>query len=66
MMNALRMVWTISRHFNTDDKMLPLMERIAAVIAQRVKQVIKVCRQTVACMPANLVAGTRDLQNAHR
>jgi len=42
MMNALRMVWTISRHFNTDDKMLPLMERIAAVIAQRVKQVIKV------------------------
>ena len=25
MMNALRMVWIISRHYNSDDRMLPLM-----------------------------------------
>lgn len=29
MMNALRMVWIISRHYNTDDRMVPLMQRIA-------------------------------------
>ena len=26
MMNALRMVWIISRHYNRDDRMVPLME----------------------------------------
>eukprot|EP00731_Ephydatia_muelleri_P035324 Em0114g8a len=29
MMNSLRMVWVISRHYNTDERMVPLMERIA-------------------------------------
>jgi dynein heavy chain, axonemal len=33
MLNALRMVWVISRHFNTDEKMVPLMERIATELA---------------------------------
>ncbi len=36
MMNALRMVWVISRHYNTDDQMLPLMRRIASEIADKV------------------------------
>ena len=36
MMNALRMVWVISRHYNTDDQMLPLMRRIANEIAEKV------------------------------
>ena len=38
MMNALRMVWIISRHYNTDDKMVPLMERIAWQIGDRVSR----------------------------
>merc|ERR1711968_151890 len=42
MMNAIRMVWIISRHFNTDDRMVPLMERIAHEIASRVAQTIDV------------------------
>ena len=29
MMNALRMIWIISRHYNKDERMVPLMERIA-------------------------------------
>uniref|UniRef100_A0A8C6Y8I9 Dynein axonemal heavy chain 10 n=1 Tax=Naja naja TaxID=35670 RepID=A0A8C6Y8I9_NAJNA len=29
LMNALRMVWIISRHYNKDERMVPLMERIA-------------------------------------
>jgi dynein heavy chain len=37
MMNAIRMVWVISRHFNTDDRMVPLMVRIADQLAERVE-----------------------------
>uniref|UniRef100_H3BAL0 Dynein axonemal heavy chain 10 n=1 Tax=Latimeria chalumnae TaxID=7897 RepID=H3BAL0_LATCH len=40
MMNALRMVWIISRHYNKDERMVPLMERIAWEIAERVCRVI--------------------------
>uniref|UniRef100_A0A8C9FH70 Dynein axonemal heavy chain 10 n=1 Tax=Pavo cristatus TaxID=9049 RepID=A0A8C9FH70_PAVCR len=36
LMNALRMVWIISRHYNTDERMVPLMERIAWEISNRV------------------------------
>ncbi|XP_064612357.1 LOW QUALITY PROTEIN: dynein axonemal heavy chain 10-like [Liolophura sinensis] len=42
MMNALRMVWIISRHYNKDERMIPLMERIAWELAQRVQRVINV------------------------
>ena len=34
MMNGLRMVWIISRHYNTDERMVNLMERIADSIAE--------------------------------
>eukprot|EP00644_Phytophthora_capsici_P007267 jgi/Phyca11/16825/fgenesh1_pg.PHYCAscaffold_22_\ len=36
MMNAIRMVWIISRHYNTDERMVPLMERIASEIVDKV------------------------------
>ncbi|CAG5126036.1 unnamed protein product, partial [Candidula unifasciata] len=42
MMNALRMVWIISRHYNKDERMVPLMERIAWELAERVAKVINV------------------------
>lgn len=42
MMKALRMVWIISRHYNRDERMVPLMERIAWEIAERVANVINV------------------------
>ncbi|XP_074640231.1 dynein axonemal heavy chain 10-like [Tubulanus polymorphus] len=42
MMNALRMVWIISRHYNRDERMVPLMERIAWEQAERVARVINV------------------------
>lgn len=42
MMNALRMVWIISRHYNTDERMIPLMERIAWELAERVEKVINI------------------------
>lgn len=40
MMNALRMVWIISRHYNRDERMVPLMERIAWELVERVSRVI--------------------------
>ena len=42
LMNALRMVWILSRHYNRDERMVPLMGRIAWELAQRVKRVINV------------------------
>ncbi|XP_067660223.1 dynein axonemal heavy chain 10-like [Haliotis asinina] len=42
MMNALRMVWIISRHYNKDERMVPLMERIALELADRVAKVIDI------------------------
>lgn len=38
MMNAIRMVWVISRHYNTDERMVPLMELIAGEIAGKVRR----------------------------
>ncbi|XP_048641449.1 dynein axonemal heavy chain 10 isoform X3 [Marmota marmota marmota] len=40
MMSALRMVWIISRHYNKDERMIPLMERVAWEIADRVCRVV--------------------------
>lgn len=42
MMNALRMVWVISRHYNTDERMIPLMERIAWELCQRVARIVSI------------------------
>ena len=40
MMNALRMVWVISRYYNTDERMVPLMERVAWELCERVARVV--------------------------
>lgn len=42
MMNGLKMVWVISRHYNTDERMVPLMERIAWELCERVARVIRI------------------------
>jgi len=42
MMNSLRMVWIISRHYNKDPRMFPLMERIAKEIANKVAKEINI------------------------
>jgi dynein heavy chain len=41
MVNGLRMVWVISRHYNTDERMAPLMENIAETLARRVREGIR-------------------------
>jgi dynein heavy chain len=42
LMNAIRMVWIISRYYNRDERMVPLMSRIAWEIAHKVIQAINV------------------------
>ena len=40
MMNSLRMVWVISRHYNTDERMASLMERVAWELCRRATSVV--------------------------
>ena len=42
MMNGIRMVWIISRHYNTDERMVFLMEQIAIEISSRASTRVKV------------------------
>uniref|UniRef100_A0A4W6GCG3 Dynein axonemal heavy chain 10 n=1 Tax=Lates calcarifer TaxID=8187 RepID=A0A4W6GCG3_LATCA len=42
LMSSLQIVWMISSHYNTNERMVPLMERIAWQLCERVFQVIDV------------------------
>lgn len=50
MMNALRMVWIISRHYSDDEKMGNLFRRIANMLANRVQEHIDL--KTIFDIPA--------------
>lgn len=41
MINGLRMVWVISRHYNSDERMAPLMENISETLAKRIRDGVK-------------------------
>jgi len=66
MLNGLKMVWVISRHYNTDERMSPLMENIAETLARRVGEEVRL--QDVLKMdvdPARtLVTEARDVLNS--
>ncbi|ESN91800.1 hypothetical protein HELRODRAFT_96436 [Helobdella robusta] len=40
MMNSIKMIWVVSRYYNTDERMVPLMQRIAWQLCQRVSKAI--------------------------
>ncbi|NXH02592.1 DYH10 protein, partial [Loxia leucoptera] len=40
LLNALRLVWIMSRHYNKDARMVPFLERISWEISQRVRRVV--------------------------
>ncbi|GMI47335.1 hypothetical protein TrCOL_g3071 [Triparma columacea] len=56
MMNAIKMVWIISRHYNTDERMIALMERIAGKIADRVAHEVNV--KTILRKPPQIAKNT--------
>ncbi len=41
-MNAIRMVWIISRHYNRDERMVPLMSRIAWELSNKVINIVNI------------------------
>ena len=41
-MDSLRMVWILSRHYNRDHRMAPLMERLAWELVTRVRSAISI------------------------
>jgi len=41
-MNAIRMVWIISRHYNRDERMVPLMSRIAWELSNKVSNLVNI------------------------
>lgn len=59
LMNALRMVWIISRHYNRDERMVPLMERIAWEISEHVARVINI-RAILREVPENIKQRTGE------
>ncbi|RKP21444.1 hypothetical protein ROZALSC1DRAFT_11414, partial [Rozella allomycis CSF55] len=42
LMNAIKMVWILSRHYNRDERMVPLMVRIAWEISNKVMGIVNV------------------------
>ena len=42
LMDSLRLVWILSRHYNRDHRMAPLMERLAWELATRVRGAISI------------------------
>lgn len=40
LVDGMRMIWSISRHYNRDERMVPLMQRVAWQLAFRVKESI--------------------------
>ncbi len=56
LVDGMRMLWTVSRHYNRDERMLPLMERVAYQVSLR-------CREFV--QPHVLLQSTSD-SNLHR
>jgi dynein heavy chain len=68
MLNAIRMVWVISRNYNTDERMVPLMERIANEIADRVAAQIDIhtiFRRVPADAMRRIEEGKRLLEQWH-
>lgn len=42
LMDSLQIIWMLSCHYNTDERLAPLMERIAWQLCERVGQVVDV------------------------
>ncbi len=40
LVDGMRMVWSVSRHYNRDERMVPLMEMVANQIVERVKKFV--------------------------
>ncbi|KAI9188096.1 hypothetical protein H9P43_002487 [Blastocladiella emersonii ATCC 22665] len=62
LMNAVRMVWIISRHYNKDERMVPLMARIAWELANKVATIVNV-KSVLRLPPAEAKTRISDGKN---
>ncbi|CAD7925016.1 unnamed protein product [Amoebophrya sp. A120] len=62
LLNSIRMVWIISRYFNIDEYMEPLMKRVAEQIADKVEEAIQIPAifQMSVHQAMKLIADCRD------
>ena len=51
LMDSLRMVWTVSRHYNRDERFVPLMERISHQLSVKVRHSVDV--KSILRCPSN-------------
>jgi len=65
LLNAVRMVWIISRHYNTDQRMVPLMERIAWLLTDKVARRVSI-RTVLRQPPASIMALCQEAQTMLR
>ena len=63
LMNGLRMVWVLSRHYNTDQRMSQLMSRIAQELADRVIAEVNVKELFQESSMTNIIAKFTESQN---
>eukprot|EP00048_Salpingoeca_helianthica_P012901 m.192885 g.192885 ORF g.192885 m.192885 type:complete len:4604 (+) comp15437_c5_seq116:137-13948(+) len=61
LLNAVRMVWIISRHYNTDQRVVPLMERIAWLLVDKVNRRINI-RTIFRQPPSTIIAVCAEAQ----
>ncbi|KAI8825885.1 dynein heavy chain and region D6 of dynein motor-domain-containing protein [Fimicolochytrium jonesii] len=69
LLNAIRMVWIISRHYNRDERMVPLMGRIAWELANKVAHVVdihKIFREPPADAKTKIVDAKELLESWRR
>ena len=63
LMNGLRMVWVLSRHYNTDQRMSQLMSRIAQELADRVIAEVNVRELFRESSMMNIIAKFAESRN---
>ncbi|NXS20586.1 DYH10 protein, partial [Mystacornis crossleyi] len=66
LLNALRMVWIMSRHYNKDELMVPLLERISWEISARARQVVDLqtlFRQDIAAAKMKVTEAKATLEH---
>ena len=65
MMGAVRMVWIISRHYHTEERMTALLERVAHFLCDRVSTSVDI-RTLFQQDPANVISKIRTARNVLR
>lgn len=64
--DSMRIIWTVSRHYNRDERLAPLMERVANQLADRVKESISIkviFRQKLHISSATIQEARRILES---